>query len=113
MTYKEYNNILSNGKKYPRQFSIVTYIKLYADKKLIGDLQKFGLINNCKKIKNKIANRETTIEFIEVQKLPKFQIKEITISLLSEQNNRIVNISDNLYIKIKGKIATLIFKDNL
>jgi len=112
MTYKEYNSILSNGKKYPRQFSMVTYIKLYADKKLIDDLQKFGIMNNCKKIKNKIANSETTIEFIEVQKLPKFQIKEITISLLTEQNNRIVKISDNLYIKIKGKKAKLIFKDN-
>jgi hypothetical protein len=91
---------------------MVTYIKLYADKKLIGDLQKFGMINNCKKNKNKIANSETTIEFIEVQKLPKFQIKEITISLLTEQNNRLLKISNNLYIKIKGKKAKLIFKDN-
>ena len=112
MTYKEYNGILSNGKKYPRQFSMVTYIKLYADKKLIDDLQQFAIMNNCKKTKNKIANSETTIEFVEVQKLPKFQIKEITISLLTEQNNRIVKISDNLYIKIKGKKAKLIFKDN-
>ena len=112
MSYTEYNSILSNGKKYPRQFSMVTYIKLYADKKLIADLQKFGLINNCKKTKNKIANSETTIEFIEVQKLPKFQIKEITISLLTEQNNRIVKISDNLYIKINGKKASFIFNNN-
>ena len=112
MTYKEYKSILSNGKKYPRQFSMVTYIKLYADKKLIGDLQKFGIINNCKKNKNKIANGETTIEFIEVQKLPKFQIKEITISLLTEQNNLIVKISDNLYVKIKEKKAKLLFKNN-
>ena len=112
MTYKEFNNILSNGKKYPRQFSIVTYIKLYADKKLIGDLQKFGLLNNCKKTRNKIANSETKIEVIEVKKLPKFQIKEITISLLAEQNNRVVKISENLYINIMGKKATLIFKDN-
>ncbi len=112
MSYTEYNSILSNGKKYPRQFSMVTYIKLYADKKLIADLQKFGKINNCKKTKNKISNSETTIEFIEVQKLPKFQIKEITISLLTELNNRSIKISDNLYIKIKGKNAKLIFKDN-
>jgi hypothetical protein len=112
MTYKEYNSILSNGRKYPRQFSMVTYIKLYADKKLIDDLQKFARINNCKKIKNKISNSETTIEFIEVDKLPKFQIQEITISLITEQNNRIVKINDNLYIKIKGKKATFIFKDN-
>lgn len=112
MTYKEFNSILSNGKKYPRQFSMVTNIKLYADKKLIDDLQKFGIINNLKKTKNKIANSETTIEFTEVEKLPKFQIQEITISLLTEQNNRIVKINDNLLIKIKGKKAKLIFNYN-
>lgn len=112
MPYSEFNSILSNGKKYPRQFAMVTYIKLFADKKLIDDLQKFGTINNCKKFKNKISNGETTIEFIEVQKLPKFQIKEITISLLNEQSNRSIKISDNLCIKIKGKRAKLIFMDN-
>lgn len=112
MTYKEFNSILSNGKKYPRQFSMVTNIKLYADKKNIDDLQKFGIINNCKKTKNKIATNETTIEFIEVQKLPKFQIKEITISLLTAQHNRVVKISDSLYLKVKGKKAKLIFKNN-
>jgi len=112
MTYKEYNSFLSNGKKYPRQFSMVTYIKLYADKKLIDDLQKFATINHCKKIKNKIANSDTTIEFIAVEKVPKFQIKEISVSLLTEQKNRIVKISDNLYLKIKGKKANFIFTDN-
>lgn len=112
MTYQEYNSFLSNGKKYPRQFSMVSYIKLYADKKLIDDLQKFALLNNCKKTKNKIANSQTTIEFIRVKKLPKCQIKEISVSLLTAQKNRIIKISDALYIKIKGKKARLIFKDN-
>ena len=112
MTFKEYNSILSNGKKYPRQFSMVTYIKLYADKKLIENLQKFAKLNNCRKIENKFTNGETTIEYKEVYNLPEFPIQEIGISLLNDQKFRIEKISENLYIKINGKKASFIFKNS-
>jgi hypothetical protein len=110
MTYKQINSILSNGKKYPRQFSMVTYIKLYADKNLIERLQKFAKLNNCRKIKNTFTNGETSIEYIEVENLPKFPIKEIGITLLNEQKYRNENISENLNITTIGKRATLLFK---
>lgn len=109
MTFKEFNRILSNGKKYPRQFSMVTYIKLYADKNLIDRLQKFAKLNNCQKDKNTFTNGETTIEFIEVQKMPKFPIKEIGFSLINDQIYHYEKISDNLDIKILGKKANFIF----
>lgn len=112
MTFKEYNSILSNGKKYPRQFSMVTYIKLYADKKLIENLQKFATLNNCRKIENKFTNGETTIEYKEVDNLPEFPIQEISVSLLNNQKFRIEKISENLHIKINGKKASFIFKNN-
>ena len=109
MTFKEFNGILSNGKKYPRQFSMVTYIKLYADKNLIDRLQKFAKLNNCQKVKNSFTNGETTIEYIEVQKMPKFPIKEIGFSLINDQIYQYEKISDNLDIKILGKKANFIF----
>ncbi len=109
MTFKEFNRILSNGKKYPRQFSMVTYIKLNADKNLIDRLQKFAKLNNCQKDKNTFTNGETTIEFIEVQKMPKFPIKEIGFSLINDQIYHYEKISDNLDIKILGKKANFIF----
>ncbi len=109
MTFKEFNRILSNGKKYPRQFSMVTYIKLYADKNLIDRLQKFAKLNNCQKDKNTFTNGETTIEYIEVQKMPKFPIKEIGFSLINDQIYHYEKISDNLDIKILGKKANFIF----
>lgn len=84
LTFKEYNSILSNGKKYPRQFSMVTYIRLCADKQLIENLHAFAELNNCRKIENKFSNDITTIEYIEVDTLPEFPIQEIGISLLND-----------------------------
>lgn len=110
MTFKEYNSILSNGKKYPRQFSKVIYIKLYADNIMIENLQKFANLNHCKKVENKFINDETTIEYEVVENLPEFPIQEIRISLLNDQKFRIEKISENLYIEINGKKASLIFK---
>ena len=69
-------------------------------------------LNKCFKAKNKFTNGETIIEYIEVETLPKFPIQEIGISLLKDQKNRIEKISENLYIKIKGRKANLIFEDN-
>lgn len=110
MTFKAFNSILSNGKKYPRQFSMVTYIKLYADKKLIDRLQNFAKLNNCRKVKNTFTNGETTIEYIEVQNLPEFPIQEIGFSLMNDQIYHYEKISKNLDIRILGKKANLIFK---
>lgn len=110
MTLKEYNSILSNGKKYPRQFEMVTNIKLYADKKTIENLKVFARLNNCIKIGDKFTNGITTIEYTEVNNLPQFPIREVSVSLLNGQTFRIEKISDNLLLKINGKTATLIFK---
>jgi hypothetical protein len=110
MTFKAFNSILSNGKKYPRQFSMVTYIKLYADKKLIDRLQNFAKLNNCRKVKNTFTNGETTIEYIEVQNLPEFPLQEIGLSLMNDQIYHYEKISENLDIRILGKKANLIFK---
>jgi len=112
MTFKQFNRILSNGRKYPRQFSMVTYIKLYADKELIDRLQKFAKLNNCRKVKNTFTNGEATIEYIEVQNLPKFPIQEIGISLISDQAYHYEKISDSLDIRILGKKASFIFKNS-
>lgn len=112
MSFKAYNSILSNGKKYPRQFAMVTYIKLYADKKLIENLQNFAKLNNCIKVENRFTNGETTIEYTAVENLPEFPIQEIGISLLNDQKFRIEKISENLEIKVNGKKANLIFKNN-
>lgn len=112
MPFKAYNSILSNGKKYPRQFAMVTYIKLYADKKLIENLQNFAKLNNCIKVENRFTNGETTIEYTAVENLPEFPIQEIGISLLNDQKFRIEKISENLEIKVSGKKANLIFKNN-
>ena len=110
MTFKEFNNVLSNGEKYPRQFSMVTYIKLYADKKLIENLQNFAKLNNCRKVNNTFTNGETTIEYLQVDNLPEFPIQEIGISLMNEQIYHFEKISENLELKILGKKANFIFK---
>ncbi|MFC4262651.1 DUF5829 family protein [Ferruginibacter yonginensis] len=109
MTYKTFNELLSNGMKYPRGFSMVTYIKLFADKKLIDRINKYAKLNNCKKVKNAFTNGETTIEYIEVQHLPKFLIKEIGISLINNQPYHYEKISENLFLRTLGKKASLIF----
>ena len=111
MTYKEFNTILTVGKKYPRQFAMVTYIKIYADKQLISDLEKFAKLNNCKKINNTITNGETTIEYQHVETLPQFTIQEIGLSLLNYQKLRIIKISENMQLKVEGKKARISFKN--
>lgn len=110
MTFKAFNSILSNGKKYPRQFATVTYIKMYADKKVLTDLQKFAILTNCKKNVNTYTNGEIVIEYNEVEKLPQFPIQEIGISLLNDQHVRVEKISENVYIKINGKKASMVFE---
>ncbi|MGB4774187.1 MAG: DUF5829 family protein [Daejeonella sp.] len=112
MSFKEYNSFLSGGKKYPRQFARVTYIQLYADKKTVENLKKFAKLNNCSITKNKIANNETTIEYTPVEKLPEFPIQKIEVSLFNEQKFRIEKISENLYLEVNSKKATLLFKNN-
>lgn len=111
MNFKQFNSVLSNGKKYPRQFEKVSYIKLYADKKIIDDLQKFAKLNNCKKKANTFSNGDITIEYEEVEKLPQFPIQEIAISLVNDQASRIEKISEHLSLKIEGKKARFIFKN--
>jgi hypothetical protein len=111
MAFKDYNNILSNGNKYPRQFSMVTYIKLFADKTSIENLQIFAKLNNCINIGNKFTNGITTIEYEEVNVLPEFPIQEIEISLLKDQNSRIEKISERLDVKVSGKVASFTFKN--
>lgn len=112
MTFKEYNSILSQGKKYPRQFTMITYVKLFADKKLIENLQNFATLNNYRKIKNGFSNNETLIEYEEVISVPEFPIQRLDVSLLNTQKYRMVEISKNLSIKTEGKKASFIFKGN-
>lgn len=109
MTFKEFNNIAFGGKPYPRQFSMITYLKLYADKSLIDNLRKFAMLNNCKNIKNTFTNGETIIEYIKVDTLPTFPVLEIGISLLTEQKPRVERISEHLVININRKMAKLLF----
>ena len=60
-------------------------------------------------IKNSFTNGETTIEYIEVQNLPNFPIKEIGFSLINDQIYHYEKISENLELRIIGKKANFIF----
>lgn len=112
MTFKDFNTFLSNGKKYPRQFEMVKYIKMYANQNTIENILNFAKLNNLKRIGNQVTNGETTIEYVKVDSLPQFPIAEIEISLLNDQKYHLEKISQHLSIFVKGKKAKFVFKNN-
>lgn len=109
MVYKDFNSKLANGKKYPRQFSKINYIKLYADKKLLAHLKQFAKLNKLKESKHKFTNSELTIEYILIKDLPQFSIQEIRIALLNPVRHKTVDISKNLVIEIENNEAKIKF----
>lgn len=109
MAYKDFNSKLANGRKYPRQFSKINYIKLYADEKLLVHLKQFAKLNKLKKNRNKFSNPEITIEYMSIKDLPQFPIQEIRVALLNPIRHKIVNVSKNLLIEIEDNEAKIKF----
>ncbi|UPT67486.1 MAG: DUF5829 family protein [Sphingobacteriales bacterium JAD_PAG50586_3] len=110
MTYDYFNTKLSGGRQYPKQFSAIKSAAIVATKKDIDLIRQFFSLNNFKSGKNSFTNGDFTLYYTIDNQAVTTCLKNIKLVLLKEQSPRIISISDNLEIHVKGKEATLLFK---
>ncbi len=109
MSFEEFNTILSNGRKYPRQFRKIKSITLSLDKSKLPQFKAFCELNGLKAInKNTYANPDLNIHF-ELSKKPQAQIKKISLELLEPQKDRLIQVSEQLKIKVSGQTCEILF----
>jgi hypothetical protein len=112
MTYEYYNQKLSNGKKYPRQFSKIKSVTIQLHKNQMDQLKAFCLLNQMKQKANTFYNDEFAINFEIVDQLIISKINKIEIELVDVQAERIIEVSNNLMFKISNKTCEIVFKNN-
>ena len=112
MTFKEYNSILSNGKKYPRQFNKIKSVTIQINKSQIEGLKYFCLLNEMKQKANTFYKDEFAINFEIIDQSTISKISKIEIELIDVQPQRTIEVSNNLMFKISNKTCEIIFKNN-
>jgi hypothetical protein len=110
MSYEDFNLKLSQGKKYPREFSKINYLKLYVDEDLLLRLKKFAQLNKFEVSKNKIVNEDLTIEYVFKKNLPAFPIQELRVALMNSHPKKTIQVSQHLIIEVENNEAILKFK---
>jgi len=111
MTYEYYNQKLSNGKKYPRQFSKIKSVTIQLHKNQMDQLKAFCLLNQMKQKANTFYNDEFAINYEIVDQLIISKINKIEIELIDVQAERIIDVSNNLMFKISNKTCEIVFKN--
>jgi hypothetical protein len=112
MTYEYYNQKISNGKKYPRQFNRIKSVTIQINKTQIDHLRSFCLLNRMKQRGNTFYTNTFAINFEIVDQSVISKINTIEIELLDVQAQRIVEVTNNLMLKISNKTCEIIFKNN-
>lgn len=110
MSYEEFNTKLSNGKKYPRQFNKIKSVTVTIDKSKLSEYRAFCELNGLRqKNKYSYANDDLEMNF-ELKKKPGLaRINKISLELIETQNDRYIEVSDKIIIKVSGKICEIFF----
>jgi hypothetical protein len=112
MTYEYYNQKISNGKKYPRQFNKIKSVTIQINKSQIEGLKYFCLLNEMKQKANTFYKDEFAINFEIIDQSTISKISKIEIELIDVQPQRTIEVSNNLMFKISNKTCEIIFKNN-
>lgn len=107
MTYKQFNEKMSGGKKYPRQFNQIKAVTIASSKNEADFNNTFTSLIGAKQMGNSFA----LLQNISTKE-SSFSLQQIEIELLSEQKPRTIEVSKNIIIKLVGKKAFIVFNYN-
>ena len=110
MTFSEFNEKLSNGKKYPRLFDQLQSIELIIGKNDLEKLKEFSEFTGLTASKNQFSNSDFSIKYRIDKNQKGIKVQKISFSLLSSQKERTIKVSDKIVFRIQKQQAEIQFK---
>jgi hypothetical protein len=107
MTYEIFNQKLSGGRKYPRQFDKISAIDIQIHQDELQDLIAYCSLIGLHKKGNRFLNKDFSIHYTIVQKTTPVKTNSIIIKLIDQQRPQIITISNQVKIEIKGNNCTI------
>jgi len=111
MSFDSFNNILSGGRKYPRQFNAIKSVSIRVMQKDIVYLQNTAKMLGLEFSKSKIFNKDFILYYQVVSEPVKTGLSSIEISLVDILPKQIINISNTISVLINGSKATINFNN--
>lgn len=111
MTYEQFNNHLSGGRKYPRQFNKMKSVTVLINKNELQAFQQFCTINQMKKSKNSFYNDDFTINYIVSKTTIKTAIKKIEVEFINPQPQQKIQLTKQLQFEVNGSSGQFIFNN--
>lgn len=109
MTYEKFNDHLSGGKKYPRQFNKMKSVTILINKNDIQSLKQFCELNQMKKRKNSFYNDDFKIIYTITNSNSQAVIKEIAFELIESQPQQTIQLSNLVTLEVGGTKGRFIF----
>ena len=107
MTYQQFNEKVSGGKKYPKQFNQIKAITITVNKKESSFNNTFMRLTQYKPANNSF----TLVQNISTKEIS-FRLQQIEIELMTQQLPRTITVSKNITIKVLGKKVWITFNYN-
>ena len=108
--FSEFNEKLSNGKKYPRLFDQLQSIELIIGKNDLEKLKEFSEFTGLTASKNQFSNSDFSIKYRIDKNQKGIKVQKISFSLLSSQKERTIKVSDKIVFRIQKQQAEIQFK---
>lgn len=109
MTYSYFNETLSDGRNYPRQFETIKSVTIQIHAEDLENLRKFAVLNGLKHKTNTFFNSEFSLTYNLVNAQTPTKVKKIEIKLAQNQANREIEISKSLKVSVYDKTCEFLF----
>ncbi|TFF35202.1 DUF5829 family protein [Mucilaginibacter psychrotolerans] len=110
MTYRQYNEKLSGGRKYPRQFNTFNEVSITINSAELAYLKKAMKMIQFSQKGNSFYSDGVVINY-KVDEQATFRLNAVGISLLNKMPDRDIAISEKLNVVVRGDKARLVFND--
>ena len=111
MSFDSFNNILSGGRKYPRQFNAIKSVSIKVLQKDIVYLQNTAKMLGLEFSKSKIFDKDFILYYQVVTEAVKTGLSSIEISLVNSLPKQIIDISNTISVLVNGSKATINFNN--
>jgi Family of unknown function (DUF5829) len=111
MSFEEFNNILSGGRKYPRQFNAIKSVSIRVLQKDIVYLQNTAKMLGLEFSKSKIFNKDFALHYQVVAEPVKTGLSSIEISLVNSLPKQNIHISKTISVLVNGNKAIINFNN--
>ena len=111
MTYEQFNEHLSGGKKYPRQFNKMKSVTILINKNDLQSLKQFCELNQMKKGKNSFYNDDFKINYTLSKSTVAAAIKKIEVEFINPQPQQKIQLTKQLQFEVNGSSGQFIFNN--